>query len=74
MAADLDGYIYVAESGNHRISVFNLNGKFVRCFGKMGSEAGMFHYPRHLCVDSLGRLVVADEHNQRLQIFDQVIY
>ena len=64
----------MAESGNHRISVFNLNGKFVRCFGKMESEAGMVHYPQHLCVDSLGRLVVADEHNQRLQIFDQVIY
>ena len=64
----------MAESVNHRISVFNFNKKFVRCFGKMGSEVGMFHYPRHLCVDSQRRLVVADEHNQRLQIFDQAIY
>ncbi len=70
VAADLDSYIFVADSGNHRISVFTLSGKFVRCFGTKGSEPGMFLYPRHLCVDSQGRLVVADEQNHRLQIFD----
>ncbi len=42
----------------------------MRCFGKKGSEPGMFLYPRHLCVDSQGRLVVADEQNHRLQIFN----
>jgi hypothetical protein len=29
----------------------------------------MFQNPRHLCFDPQSRLVVADEQNQRLQLF-----
>ena len=42
----------------------------MKIFGTKGSEPGMFLYPRHVCMDSQGRLVVADEYNQRVQIFD----
>lgn len=66
-----DNTIAVSESGNHRISIFAPwpNGKFIRSFGRKGLLPGMFHYPRHMCVDNKGQLVVADESNQRLQIF-----
>ena len=40
--------IIVSESGNHRISLFTANGKFLRCFRKKGTQPGMFQYPRHL--------------------------
>lgn len=66
-----DNTIAVSESGNHRVSIFAPwpNGKFIRSFGRKGLLPGMFHYPRHMCVDNKGQLVVADESNQRLQIF-----
>ena len=61
--------IYVSESGNHRISVFNSQGNFLHCFGKKGNERGMFHLPRHLCIDQEDKLFVCDEQNQRIQVF-----
>ena len=70
VAIDKHGNIAVSECGNHRISIFTAGGKFVRCFGSKGSEAGMFRSPRHLCFNAQGLLVVADEQNQRLQLFD----
>lgn len=70
VALDSLGNIAVSECGNHRISVFTSGGKFVQCFGGRGAEPGMFHTPRHLCFNSKGLLVVCDEQNQRLQMFD----
>ena len=70
IAINKDGYIFVSESGNHRISVFTPGGKFERCFGSKGSEGGKFDTPRHVCFNHLGQLVVCDEQNQRVQLFD----
>ena len=65
-----DDYIIVSESGNSRISIFSLTGDFIRCFGELGTEPGKFDHPRHLCLNSRRQLIVADEMNQRLQIFE----
>ena len=70
VALDKDGSIVISECGNHRISIFTSGGKFVRCFGCKGTEPGMFRTPRHICFNTLGQLVVCDEQNQRLQMFD----
>ena len=70
------GDIYVAESHTDvtdpnlvgRISVFDKNGKFLRTIGKTGTGPGEFRTPHALAWDSMGRLVVADRHNHRVQI------
>ena len=68
---DQRGRIAVSECGNHRISVFSAGGVFQHCFGCKGSQLGMFRTPRHLCFNhQQGLLVVCDEHNQRLQLFN----
>ena len=61
--------IIVSESGNNRVSLFTLTGDFLRCFGSFGSKPGLFDHPRHICVNSKGQLLVADEMNQRVQVF-----
>ena len=61
--------VIVTETGNNRISVFSSTGEFLRSFGRRGAEPGMFDHPRHVCVNSRGELIVADEMNQRLQVF-----
>ena len=70
VAAAFDGSIVVTESGNNCIFIFSANGEFIRCFGRSGSEPGMFNHPRHICINRKGQLIVADEMNQRLQIFE----
>ncbi len=36
VAVDQQGYIFVADSGNNRIQIFNPDGTFLRLFGRWG--------------------------------------
>lgn len=72
VAIDHQGYIYVTESGGHRVSVFNHKGKFMTHFGRKGSTPGMFQTPSGITMtedDSM--IVVADSGNNRLQVFSR---
>jgi hypothetical protein len=39
-------------------------------FGGMGWSEGWFQHPSYLIVDKLGRIIVADTFNQRVQVFN----
>ena len=61
----------VKEQGNMNcISIFSPQGELIRCFGKTGSEPGMFNSPCGITMNTRGQIVIADTHNQRLQTFD----
>jgi hypothetical protein len=62
--------IYIADSGNNRIVVFDLEGNFLRTIGQEGQGPGEFSQPTGLYVDSESQLAVADYRNNRIQIFD----
>ena len=66
------GLLVVSDKGNSCISVFTEQGDLVESFGRRGSQPGEFNQPRHLCMNSSGQVVIADELNQRIQIFDLV--
>ena len=66
IAGDL---IYVADSNNHRIQVFDLEGKHIRSWGSQGSETGEFENPVGVFVHE-GRVYVTDRDNFRVQVFD----
>ena len=38
-------------------------------FGTEGSRPGQFNRPASVCLDSLGRLIVTDKDNHRMQVF-----
>ncbi|MGH2536735.1 MAG: 6-bladed beta-propeller, partial [Candidatus Promineifilaceae bacterium] len=63
-----DGLIYVADTGNHRIQVFDADGRFVRGWGTNGRGQGQFNEPWGLAVDD-EFVYVADTWNHRLQKF-----
>lgn len=63
-----DGRIYVADSGNHRIQVFDEAGNFVTAWGSFGAEPGLFNEPWGLAVDEQF-VYVADTWNHRIQKF-----
>ena len=64
--------IYVVDTGNHRIPVFDLNGDFITKFGVYGSNPGEFINPIALDIDSKGNIYVTDERNFRVQVFSPV--
>jgi DNA-binding beta-propeller fold protein YncE len=69
---DAQGYFYVAEFGeNQRISKFDSEGKFVKCWGAPGSEPGQFSRIRALTLGPDGLLYAADACNHRIQVFDR---
>ena len=67
-------YVKVNEE-NVRCSPFTVNVKPfhvkpVLCFGKRGKDDGMFTYSRGVAVTDKDEIVVADEWNHRVQVFD----
>lgn len=63
--------VYVSDSYNHRVQVFETNGTFVLKWGSNGSGLGQFLYPSGLGVDPDGTVYVteADGNNSRIQAF-----
>jgi DNA-binding beta-propeller fold protein YncE len=66
------GDIYVSDGyGNARIHKFTKEGKLILSWGEPGKNPGQFVVPHAVAVDKKGRVLVADRHNNRIQIFDE---
>ncbi|MFH1891539.1 MAG: 6-bladed beta-propeller [Candidatus Zixiibacteriota bacterium] len=63
-------YIYVADSHNHRIQKFDLQGNFILEWGSYGAGDGEFVTPVGIDIDYEGDIFVADSGNHRIQVFD----
>ena len=65
------GNVYVADTQNNRIQVFDSNGTFITKFGSGGSGDGQFFGPVGIAVNPLtGSVYVVDQANSRVQVFD----
>lgn len=65
-----NGRVYVVDTGNFRIQVFERDGRFVRTFGAIGRQPGTFARPREIAIDREGRVYVTDAAFGNMQIFD----
>jgi DNA-binding beta-propeller fold protein YncE len=68
-----NGWVYVADTSNHRVQKFDTDGNFIAELGAAhtpSSAEGKFNSPNGLAVDGEGNLFVADFGNDRIQIFD----
>jgi sugar lactone lactonase YvrE len=69
LAVDGDGNLFVSDTWNNRIQVFDADGNFIRTFGKAGDGPGYFARPKGIAIDCDGHVWVADGVQDRLQVF-----
>ncbi|MGH2542021.1 MAG: flippase activity-associated protein Agl23, partial [Ardenticatenaceae bacterium] len=69
VAVDAEGRVYVTDTGNKRLQVFDAEGNFLNQVGGTGIEAGRLAEPVGVSVAPDGTIWVADTWNQRIQGF-----
>lgn len=69
VAVDSNGHVYVADTGNKRIAVFDSDGNYITAFGTAGFDPGQFDEPVGVAVAGDGTVYVTDTWNQRIQSF-----
>ena len=72
VAVGPDDSIYVADTGNHRIQVFDKEGKFILKWGSQGTGQGQFNEPWGIAVAENGSVFVTDTWNHRIQMFSSI--
>jgi sugar lactone lactonase YvrE len=70
-AVDAEGNLYVADTYNNRIEIFDADGQFVSTFGKAGDGPGYFSRPKGIAIDGDGHIWVADGMQDRVQVFNK---
>ncbi len=71
VAVDHDGNVYVTDTLNSRVEIFDADGNFISTFGKAGDGPGFFFRPKGIAVDCDGHIWVADEYQDRVQVFNR---
>jgi DNA-binding beta-propeller fold protein YncE len=71
VAVDHDGNLYVADTLNNRVEIFDGDGKFISAFGKPGDGPGYFSRPKGIAVDGDDHIWVADGMQDRVQVFNR---
>lgn len=69
VAVDVDGNVYVSDTGNKRIRVYTATGEHLRDIGSFGRNIGQLDEPSGIAISPDGRLYVADTWNQRISVF-----
>jgi DNA-binding beta-propeller fold protein YncE len=70
IARAADGRLFVTDSMNFRVQIFDADGQYVRAFGRVGDGWGDFNKPKGVAVDSNGHIYVVEGLNDVVQIFD----
>ncbi len=66
-----EGRLYVTDTVNSRVCIFEPDGTFVRQIGERGNGFGMFDKPKGVALDSFGNIYVVDSGWSNVQIFNQ---
>lgn len=67
--SDSQGWIYVTDGNNGRISVWDGQGNFLFTFGR-GTGDGALNLPRGAAIDGRSRLYVVDAVGQNVKVYD----
>lgn len=70
-AVDADGNVYVSDTMNDRVQIFDADGGFIQMFGKQGVTPGTFMRAKGIAVDADRHIYVTDAEFNNVQVFDQ---
>jgi DNA-binding beta-propeller fold protein YncE len=71
VALDKDGNVYVTDTMNNRVEIFDAEGKFISEFGRHCDGPGCFARPKGIAIDGDGHIWVVDTMNDTLQVFNR---
>jgi sugar lactone lactonase YvrE len=71
VAVDNDGNVYVTDTLNDRVEIFDADGNFISQFGTPGDGPNHFARPKGIAIDRDGHIWVADEMQSRVQVFNK---
>lgn len=63
--------LFVVDTSDHRVNVFDRDGRLESSFGGRGTEEGKFNYPAFIWRTAQGQVYVTDSLNFRVQSFDE---
>lgn len=67
---DEAGRLYISDTANHRVWIYDLDMQSLRTLGAQGSGPGELSFPGGIAVNRSGAVVIADTGNHRIAIFD----
>ncbi len=70
ITVDSKGNVYVVDTMNARVEVFDTKGRFLYSYGRFGDAPGEFARPKGIAIDSEGHVYVVDAAFNNVQIFD----
>ena len=70
VAVDKDGNVYVTDTLNWRVEIFDANGNYIKQFGKHCDAIGCFERPKGIAVDSDGHVWVVDTGLSLITAYD----
>jgi len=71
VSVSVDGTLYVVDSGNNRIQLFDTRGCFLRTIGGFGFGTDQFDQPTDIWTGSLINIYVSDFNNRRILRYDR---
>lgn len=63
-----DNQVFISDTANHRVLVFDYNGHYIRKFGDSGKEQGKLRYPYGIEIVG-GEIFVADAGHNKVLVF-----
>jgi streptogramin lyase len=71
VAVDNDGNVYVTDTFNNRIEIFDADGQFISMFGKNGDGPADLERPKGIAIDSDGHIWVVDAATNQVKVFNK---